>query len=188
MPNPHFEELKAEGKKYGWGIILIREAELKQVVQELLSKFPKVKVLDVGSWVCYLGGWFKHNFGERVEYVGIDVVDVEGRLKEFEFYIMSGESLLFPPNSFELVTFIESLEHIPNYVLALKEAFRVLKPGGAVFIQSIRSDRPNAVVAKTHFHVLHPVTLARLLRWLGFNPVHEVNKENFAVVGFKPRG
>lgn len=185
MRNVLLEQLKSEGAKYGWGLILIRREELIQLLGKLVSKFGRVRVLDVGCYGCLLRGFLEGVFGDRVEYVGVDVVDKRDFCVEGGFYLMSGESLLFPPSTFHAVLFIESLEHIPNYVLALREAYRVLKPGGAVFIQAVRVDQPNATVDETHYHVLHPKTLARLLKYLGFENVEYTDKETFAVWGFK---
>jgi ubiquinone/menaquinone biosynthesis C-methylase UbiE len=47
---------------------------------------------------------------------------------------MSAEDLKFRENIFDTVLMIEVLEHIPDDMKALKEAYRVLKPGGKLII------------------------------------------------------
>ncbi len=185
MKETLLESLKEEGSKYGWGLILIRREEFDSLVRKLVNKFSKIKVLDIGCYSCFLGGYLKSKFGNSVEYYGVDVIPFYEECKEYNFRVMSGDSLLYKSNLFHLVTFIESLEHIVDYVGALKEAYRVLVPDGAVFIQSVRFEQPNALADTTHFHVLSPITLKRLLEFLGFRFVSFVDKPNFAVWGYK---
>jgi len=98
---------------------------------------------------------------------------------------MNAEALEFPANSFDVVIMVEVLEHVVDYVRALREVYRVLKPGGAVWIQSVTCSDPTALSDETHFHVLHPKTLKRLLEWIGFRGVGYVEGGNFAIWGFK---
>jgi ubiquinone/menaquinone biosynthesis C-methylase UbiE len=60
--------------------------------------------------------------------VGVDVVDWGGDTLK----IASSDSLPFESESFDTVCFIACINHIPERVGALKEAYRVLKPGGLV--------------------------------------------------------
>ncbi len=46
----------------------------------------------------------------------------------------SGYELPFADASFDLVCLFDTLEHIPDDVMALREVFRVLRPGGRVFL------------------------------------------------------
>lgn len=46
----------------------------------------------------------------------------------------SGYELPFGDDSFDLVCLFDTLEHIPDDVQALREVFRVLRPGGHVFV------------------------------------------------------
>lgn len=185
MDSPLLELLKSEGSKYGWGLILIRREELDHLIGKLLNRFTQIKVLDIGCYGCLLGNYLRSKYGVKVIYYGVDVLEFFDKCKDFSFRVMSGDSLLYPANFFHLVTFVESLEHIPNYVTALREAYRVLRPDGAVFIQSVRCDQPNALTDRTHYHVLHPVTLQRLMEFIGFRFVRFVDGENFAVWGYK---
>jgi len=60
--------------------------------------------------------------------VGVDVVDWGGDTLK----IASSDCLPFEDGSFDTVCFIACINHIPERVEALKEAHRVLKPGGLV--------------------------------------------------------
>ena len=179
------ESLKEEGSKYGWGLLLIRREELDRLVSFLIKRFGSIRVLDIGCFKCMLGSYLRGKFNGKVTYYGIDVLPFFEECREFSFNVMSGDALLFRPNMFHLVVFVESLEHIPNYVNALREAYRVLMPSGAVFIQSVKNDDPNAIADETHFHVLNPVTLKRLITYIGFRDVVYADGANFAIWGFK---
>lgn len=60
--------------------------------------------------------------------VGVDVVDWGGDTLK----IASSDSLPFEAGSFDTIAFVACLNHIPERIGALKEAHRVLKPGGLV--------------------------------------------------------
>jgi ubiquinone/menaquinone biosynthesis C-methylase UbiE len=60
--------------------------------------------------------------------VGVDVVDWGGDTLK----ITSSDNLPFESGSFDTVCFIACINHIPERIGALKEAYRVLKPGGQV--------------------------------------------------------
>jgi len=176
--------LHEEGGKYGWGLILIYPDLLQQVLTELKKRVERPKILDVGAWKCMLRKWLLENVGD-VDYVGVDVIELSDRDKDAEFKVMSPVNLLFPPESFDVVIMLEVLEHIQDYTLALREAYRVLGPKGLLFIQSVKCTDPNALYDRTHFHVLHPVTLSRLLSWIGFKNIAIKDGSNFVVIAFK---
>lgn len=63
------------------------------------------------------------------------------------------ERLPFDDASFDLVTSIEVLEHLPRHDHLAREAFRVLRPGGYLFIQTPKPGTPEAD-DPTHIRVL----------------------------------
>ena len=183
-----FEKLIEEGEKHKWGFLLIRRHEFIQFIQEVLNKFGEIKLLDVGAWNCLMYDWLMQkfsNFKNKIYYIGIDIINVQNRRKDIDFIQCSAEYLPFKPNSFNAVIFIESLEHIVDYVKALKEAYLVLKENGGLFIQAPRCTEKHAINDQTHIHVLHCVTLSRLLQILGFNNIKYTDEHNFAIKCFK---
>jgi ubiquinone/menaquinone biosynthesis C-methylase UbiE len=64
--------------------------------------------------------------------VGVDVFEWEGC-----DLVCDTQNLPFPDNSFDTVTIIASLNHIPDREKVLKEAYRVLKPGGQILVTMI---------------------------------------------------
>lgn len=56
------------------------------------------------------------------------------------FEQMDAQKLEFPDESFDLVLYPWVLQMVPDKALAMKEACRVLKPGGKLFLIGLRSD------------------------------------------------
>lgn len=95
----------------------------------------KGKLLDVG---CALGdclveakklGWKKAE--------GVEVADYAYKFaKERGLNIHKGtlDDNKFPPNTFDVVTYQDVIEHIPDPVSELKKVKRILKPKGIVFL------------------------------------------------------
>ena len=52
--------------------------------------------------------------------------------EDAQFVVSDARKLPFPDNSFDVVTSIGLMEHLPDYSPILKEAYRVLKPGGTM--------------------------------------------------------
>lgn len=97
----------------------------------------KTPVLDVG---CGDGFFAKVAFGKKLD-VGLDVSQsrVEEARKSGEYkkiVIYGGEKMPFKSNSFGSVVSNCVLEHIPNLPMTVREAYRVLRPGG-LFITSV---------------------------------------------------
>ena len=177
-----------EGKKHYWGLLLVQRDELRRFLEGMFSKKEHLDILEVGCYKGFLVGWLHENFPKPKyswDYWGVDIVEPEDRRKDYPHLIMNAEALEFPPNSFDAVIMIEVLEHVVDYVKSLREIYRVLRPGGGVFIQSVICYDKTALSDPTHYHVLHPETLSRLLKWLGFTNVTYKEGGNFVVVGYK---
>ena len=87
------------------------------------------RVLDVGAGDNALLRLYARTNAEAAAHsVGVDVIDWGGNTLKIE----SSDKLPFEDASFDTVCFVACLNHIPERVGALKEAHRVLKPGGRV--------------------------------------------------------
>ncbi len=107
---------------------------------KMASIGPGAKVLDLGSGTGGLAFTASRNLNQQISIVGVDILNgwlniarqkaQDYRSSNVEFRVMNIESLEFPDNSFDRV--------ISNFVLCcsfrydrvVKEAYRVLKPGG----------------------------------------------------------
>ena len=104
-----------------------------------MSAFTGDSMLDVGCG----NGDFTREFGAGFRKVhGIDVQ--ESYLERFRQTVaddekytvssMSASTMTFPDNSFDTVTTLETLEHVPDLAGASREIARVLRPGGELLI------------------------------------------------------
>ncbi|MFH1345634.1 MAG: methyltransferase domain-containing protein [Pseudomonadota bacterium] len=94
----------------------------------------KGRVLDIGAGDNALVRLYRKtrlragSGADADDSVGVDVVDWGGDTLK----ITSSDSLPFESGSFDTVCFIACINHIPERIGALKEAHRVLRPGGQV--------------------------------------------------------
>jgi SAM-dependent methyltransferase len=100
----------------------------------------KGRVLDVGAGDNVLVHLYREysaaNGGDKegaLASVGVDIFDWGGDTVLIE----SSDKLPFEDNSFDTVTFIACINHIPERDAALAEVKRILKPGGRVVITMI---------------------------------------------------
>jgi ubiquinone/menaquinone biosynthesis C-methylase UbiE len=105
------------------------------------------RILELGCGVGYQSA-FLSNFADEVVATDLPEEDIvthtPGMLKAMELHRQlnihnvklmgcSAESMPFPDDSFDMVYSSHVLEHIPMQAQALREIFRVLKPGGVHF-------------------------------------------------------
>ena len=106
--------------------------------------FPdNAAILDIGSGVgafvsaCRRRGM--RAFGIEPDRIGqggslTSIQIASRRIEHHVFAIATGEHLPFRDRSFDLVTMNQVMEHVSDQKAVLKEAARVLKPGGAIYI------------------------------------------------------
>lgn len=102
---------------------------------EWIDRQKPFDLLDVG---CGTGQSRRIYIKHCRKYVGVDLspgaIEVAKRLyPDSEFHVGDATRLPFADASFDVVAFSSVLHHIPDYGLAVKEAMRVLRPGGQVF-------------------------------------------------------
>jgi SAM-dependent methyltransferase len=98
--------------------------------ERLGAVLPEVRgrLLDVGAGVNTL----VQRYGDPSS-LGVDVVDWGGGATVIE----SSSRLPFDGETFDTVTFVACLNHIPDRVGAMREARRVLRPGGRCIVTMI---------------------------------------------------
>ena len=115
-----------------WEVVDVLSGKLRRQID-----FQGQRYLDIGcgngAFTLRLGSGFDEVHGVDVEQERL--ADFERKIRQnratnVTAHLMSAEALDFPDDYFDVVTAIETIEHIPDLDSALDEIFRVLKPGG----------------------------------------------------------
>lgn len=143
---------------------------------------PETSIIDVGCGVNSLLYWIRHTRG--AEGVGVDFnQDVADWVKaELDMRVEVGtlEDVGFEPESVDVVTMTEYLEHEPDPKRVLDEVRRVLRPGGHVAIEIPDPSGWPARLFKSawwnldvprHLVFFEPKTLQQMLERCGFEMV-----------------
>ncbi len=185
---PQYENRKYDHLSQDW--IDGRQAVF-QCYRNLLTTFQKQnRILDVGAGhgfflaMCQEMGWECH---------GIEPSNECRRFAADRFHIELGSHVLedvkYKDGYFDVVTFFNVLDQLPDPTSALREASRILRPGGAVIIRCANA-RFHVPVKKTflalstisqkirnfdqtvfHLYAFDKRTIARMLTEANFNNV-----------------
>jgi ubiquinone/menaquinone biosynthesis C-methylase UbiE len=146
----------------------------------VVSKYQRGgRLLDVG---CSTGVFLNEmRRSGRWEVYGIEPAAFPARIAREHFRLQVFQKTLLeaklPKDCFDVVTWWHVLEHTPNPKECLQETYRILKPGGWIFIQT---PDPNSWEAKLfgpwwgacdaprHLHLFPAPTLINQLNLLGF--------------------
>lgn len=121
---------------------------------ELRKLSPGKRILDAGAGPCKY-----QNLCSHLDYVSQDFSEYDGKgnglgVQRGEWDVAHIDILCDivnipePDSSFDAVLCVSVLEHLPNPVMALKEFFRLLKPGGKLLLTAPFS-------SSTHFAPFH---------------------------------
>lgn len=122
----------------------VRDESLNESIIKLISPVNDKKILDIG---CGIGGYI-HFVKDYKEFTGIDLSDVAisesnkifGNRPGVRYISMDATNLKFDDDYFDIIIAKEVIEHLPEPQRAIKEVFRVLKPGGLCVVSSPNSD------------------------------------------------
>jgi ubiquinone/menaquinone biosynthesis C-methylase UbiE len=106
---------------------------------------PSERILDVGTGTAVVALQAALALGSKGKVIGVDLsLEMLRRAKSnavragldsaVEFVRMDAEVLSFDCHSFDCVVSLYALLHFPNPLAALKEMFRVLRPGGRLVL------------------------------------------------------
>jgi SAM-dependent methyltransferase len=130
--------------------------------QDILASIPADRVLDVATG----SGGFIHFLLEGLkgytEIIGVDSNEraVQAFAEAFKdkpnihFQAMDAARLDFEPESFDLVCVSNSLHHIDDPLLVLRQMERVLRPGGHLLVSEMYCDGQTET-QMTHVHLHH---------------------------------
>ena len=151
------------------------------------SGFEGLKALDMGCGdggnLKWLSGYFKDLYCS--DYNLVRLLRAQ-KIAKGSAHLFMGDATNYPvrDGSFDYVFFNHVLEHIPDDLQALKEAHRILKPGGKVILgvpnEGVATWRlayalkPSIRRATDHLHFYTPKSIADKCRTAGFS-VDEVH-------------
>ena len=130
----YFDELVASEGEFnpftdaGWRVLQRRFVDLARPRESM-------RILDIG---CGTGQSRQLYTEYAASYTGIDLSEAalakaRSQFPDDEWLCCDARELPFESNSFDLVAFSSVLHHIDDFETALREAHRVLVPGGTVF-------------------------------------------------------
>ncbi|OGQ05105.1 MAG: hypothetical protein A2W61_03220 [Deltaproteobacteria bacterium RIFCSPLOWO2_01_44_7] len=112
------------------------ERRTRELEKILVNLSRGAKILDLGC-----GTGITVDFLSRRGFLDVYGCDISTTLLEIgkrkgikNLFLIEEVVLPFPSHSFDFVTMFDVIEHMDNYGDNLREIFRVLKPGGVVFI------------------------------------------------------
>lgn len=125
---PERERREPRRDSQGYLMLSALARVLRQEIARTLSGRSGLRVLDVG---CGNKPYYPFFAEHAAEYRGIDM-----KLDELADDIGSVDALPYPDGSFDVVLCTQVLEHVEDPSGAVRELFRVLRPGGTVFLST----------------------------------------------------
>lgn len=128
------------------------KAKHNAVFKLLHSYEPGVKVLDAGCGIGQITG----KYCKQYNITGIDEQSsaIEYCRRNYSGKYIKADLYDIPleDNLFDVILFLDSIEHFTKPVLALKELHRVLKPGGKILICTINYSNPLWLILENTWH------------------------------------
>jgi len=157
-----------------------RRKLLKEIFKKISRKTP-IKILDVGCCTGYnlhLLNKYGKVYGVDLEKKAVDYCHKRG-FKTVKL-LKNGLKLPFKKNSFDIITCLDVLEHIPEDEIYLKELYRVLKPKGKLilFTPAIKLLWSQLDVKSHHQRRYTKEELAKKAKKAKFN-IKEINYFNY---------
>lgn len=146
----------------------------KKIISEMKElEFTKGKLLEIG---CAEGFFLKQSKLNGFNIYGVDISSyIVKRAKKYlnsdNIYCLdlSQDKLPFKSSYFDIITMLDSLEHIENPQHALREIYRALKNNGLLHIRLPGFKR--GLKEKTHVNFYTPISLKILLEKHGLKVI-----------------
>lgn len=165
--------------------------DLFRLIAQILPSSPTDRIVRWLDYGCGAGGFLQFlrqqktlpsKSGHRlIEPSGHDVGSYADRLKQHDgFNILSREALVSePPESYDVISMIEVLEHIPQPSEPIELAARLLRPGGVLAVTTGNLASPAATkqglefpycIPEIHVSLFSPTCLSALYSRFGLRP------------------
>lgn len=138
---------------------------------------PTDRVLDLG---CGTGESTREVVGEDREVHGLDLSPSQvgltrhkSDLCDASFVVGDAMGLPYRDDTFDAVSSVGSLQHVPDVTEALAEAHRVTVPGGQLFVVGPKrpDSRVGGRIADALMHFMRPAEMERLAREAGWSDI-----------------
>jgi len=183
MNHEEYERMYRFEDRYWW--FIARRRLIASLISDRHAKDGSLKILDIG---CGTGAMLDElaPFGQvtGADFAVEALAFCRQRSDKYPLTRADARRLPFASNTFDVVTAMDIIEHIDNDKAASAEIFRVLKPGGQVYItvpayQSLWSEHDEAL----HHHRRYTSPMMRdLLQRVGFR----VDKLSYTVSALLP--
>lgn len=191
VPMPTWEDLQSiyTSRTYYQDECKPRAPDLENPHVRFLRRIaPTGRLLDVG---CGPGHFLNDARAAGWEAVGLDPNPFNATFARDAYGVEVHTGTLtdapFEPSSFDVVSMMGVVEHLPDPVGALRNVARWVRPGGGLFLltQNIRSwlarlmgQRFVFIIPPEHVHYFSPATIRRLLQVTGFRVVSLRTRES----------
>lgn len=158
-----------------------------QLAKKIIKDLNFKKCVDIGCASGYMISQISKEFPEA-EYFGVDVYNkaiayAKRAYPHIKFRVASADNLPFEDESFDLILFYETLEHVESPLACLEEIKRVLRENGTLILTM---DSGSLLFRIVWFFWVN--TKGRVWRQAHLNPInyHEL-EDLIKKVGFKIR-
>lgn len=138
-------------KVYGKVIQAFRTKNVETLLDyqvDAIGLKPGMNALDAGCGVCGPAAYFAQKTGSHIEAITVSSVQVEKSKEHIAQQGVNGKVTVregdyhkletyYPENSFDAIYFLESFGHAKSHEQVLDSAWKVLKPGGVVYIKDL---------------------------------------------------
>jgi ubiquinone/menaquinone biosynthesis C-methylase UbiE len=119
------------------------QAKVRGVLQDLSSRAGRRRLLDLGCGTGFIINLAKDLYDEihgvDITRAMLDRVDVSAG--NITLHQTPCESLPFENETFDVATAYSFLDHLADYSIVVREAFRVLRPGGVLYADLLPNKR-----------------------------------------------